>query len=107
MDTLDRILKEELARLLITEKSYVRELEKLPKGSIQVKCIKGIDYPYLSVRQGSRVVSEYLGHYSERKLEELKQAIAQRKKYEQYLRQVKYNFKRILKMTRGKRRKAI
>ena len=107
MGTLDGILQEELKRLAAAEKSYVREVKKLPKGSIQVKRIKGIAYPYLVIRKGKKVVSEYLGQRSERELEELKQAISQRKKYERHLKEVKYNLKRISKMTRGKRRKAI
>ena len=107
MGTLDGILKEELVRLIAVEKSYLREIKKLPKGSIQVKRIKGIAYPYRVVRQGKKVVSEYLGHRSERELEKLKQAIAQRKEYERHLKEAKHNIKRLSKMTRGKRRKAI
>ena len=107
MGTLDGILKEELARLTSVRKSYLREIKKLTKGSIQVKRIKGIAYPYLVVRKGKKVVSEYLGRYSKRELEALKQAITQRKKYEQHLKEVKRNLKRISRMTRGKRRKAI
>ena len=107
MGTLDGILKEELERLVAAEKSYLREIKKLPKGSIQIKRIKKIAYPYLVVRQGKKVVSKYLGHRSERELEKLKQAIAQRKKYERHLKEVKRNIKRISRMTRGKGRQAI
>lgn len=107
MGTIDGILKEELERLTATEKSYLREIKKLPKGSIQLKRIKKMDYPYLVVRQGEKVISKYIGHYSERELEELRRAIAQRKKYEQHLKEVKRNIKRISRMARGKRRKAI
>ena len=107
MGTLDGILKEELERLVAAEKSYLREIKKLPKGSIQIKRIKKIAYPYLVVRQGKKVVSEYLGHRSGRELEKLKQAIAQRKKYERHLKEVKRNIKRISRMTRGKGRQAI
>ena len=107
MGTIDGILKEELERLAAAEKSYLREIKKLPKGSIQIKHIKGIAYPYRAIRQGEKVVSEYLGHCSEHKLEELKQAIAQRKKYEQRLKEVRRNIKHISRMARGKRRKAV
>ncbi len=107
MGTLDGILKEELARLVAAEKSYLREIKKLPKGSVQIKRIKKNNYPYLVVRKGEQVISEYLGQWSERELEELKQAIAQRKKHEQHLREVKRNIKRLLRMVRGKRSKAI
>ncbi len=50
MGTLDGILKEELERLAAAAKSYLREIKKLPKGSIQIKRIKKIAYPYLVVR---------------------------------------------------------
>ena len=107
MGTIDGILKEELERLAAAEKSYLREIKKLPKGSIQIKRIKEIAYPYLVIRQGKKVVSEYLGHCSEHELEKLKQAIAQRKKYEQHLKEVRRNIKHISRMARGKRRKAV
>lgn len=103
MGTLDGILKEELARLVSVRKSYLREIKKLPKGSIQIKRIKGIAYPYLVIRKGEKVVSEYLGRWSDRKLDELKQAIIQRRKHERHLKEVKRNIKRISRMTRGKR----
>lgn len=107
MDALEGILKEELGRLMAAQKSYVREIKKLPKGSIQVKRIKNIGYPYLVVRRGKKVVSEYLGHRPKDELDLLKQAIAERKQYERHLKEVKRNIKRLSRMTRGKRRKAI
>lgn len=107
MGTIDGILKEELKRLGAAGKSYLREIKKIQKGSIQLKRIKGIAYPYLVTRQGEKIVFKYLGHYSKRELEALKQSIAQRKKYEQHLKEVKRSIKRISGMTRGKRRKAV
>lgn len=107
MGTLDGILKEELERLVAAEKSYLREIKKLPKGSIQIKRIKKIAYPYLVLRQGKKVISTYLGQRSMHELEKLKQVIAQRKKYERHLKEVKHNIKRISRMIHGKRKKAI
>jgi len=107
MGTLDGILQEELKRLVSAEKSYLREIKKLPKGSIQMKRIKKITYPYVVARQGKKVVSKYLGHFPVHQLEKLKQAILQRKKYEKHLKEVKKNIKHISRLTRAKRRKAV
>ena len=107
MGAIDGILREEVKRLMSAQKSYGREIRKLPKGSIQIKYIKKIAYPYLASRYGKKVISKYLGHYSERRLKKLKQAILQRKKYEQHLKEVNRNIKRILQMTHGKRRKTV
>ena len=103
MKTMDGILKEELTRLKVTEKGYLREIKKLPKGSIQEKRIKGRLYPYLVSNKGSKVIYQYAGKLSEAEYKELGDNIALRKKYQGFLREVRQNIGRIGKILHVKR----
>jgi len=98
------VLKEELARLQSAEKSYLREIRRLPKGSLQKKRIKGIPYAYLVFRKEKVVIRKYLGRPSESELKQLKGKIQLRQKYEKLLRALRRNQKRISQMIYGYRR---
>ena len=100
MKVLKGVLNEELARLKAAEKSYLRELRKLPKGSIQKKRISGALYVYLAFRKGERVVTSYLGRPSQDELKKLGETVDLRKKYERLLREVRNNQRRIARMIR-------
>ena len=104
MGTMDGILRQELIRLKEAEKSYVREIKKLPKGSFQRKRIKGADYVYLVFRKGSKIVSRYLDHLAGEDMKKLKAEIELRKKYQRLLKEVRQNMKRISKVLHGRRR---
>ncbi len=103
MKSVEGILREELKRLGETEKSYRREIRKLPRGSIQPKKIKGVVYPYLAFRKGRMVVSQYLGRLSKGDLEALRKGIELRVRYQRLLSEVRRNRSRIERMIRGKR----
>ena len=103
MQAVEGILREELERLREAERSYEREIKKLPRGSIQHKKIKGVVYPYLAFRKGGKVVSQYLGRLPGGELEALKKGIELRGKCERLLREVRRNRSRIERMIRGKR----
>ncbi len=102
MKTMEGILKQELIRLKETEKSYVREIAKLPLGSVQEKTIKERDYPYLVSSKKSKVRYQYLGNLSEEKLKKLQEGITLRKKYQSLLKEVRRDIKRIAKILYGK-----
>ena len=104
MESMEGILRQELLRLQEAEKSYVREIAKLPRGSLQEKRIKGIIYPYLVSSKNSKISFRYLGSLSDPELKKLKEDIVLRKKYQALLRQVRQNIKRIRKIVRGKKR---
>ncbi len=104
MGTVEGILKQELRRLGEAEKSYMREIGELPKGSLQEKRIKGIAYPYLVFSKKSKIFYRYLGHLSDLELNQLKENIALRKKYQKLLKEVRQNKKRIKKMVYGGKR---
>ncbi len=101
---LEGVLKEELARLKEAEKSYLREVRKLPKGSFQKKKIKGILYAYLVYRKGNVVLRKYLSRFSEAQHKHLREQIELRQKYEKQLRAVRRNQKRVLQMIHGRKR---
>ncbi len=104
MKGLDGVLKEELERLLELEKSYVREIKALPKGSIQQKKIKRSAYPYLVCRDGADVIYNYVGKLSKSDLEKLESEIAQRRKFEGLLREVRRNIIYLKRIVYGRKR---
>lgn len=101
---LDAVLREELSRLKAAEKSYSREIRKLPKGSLQKKKIKGVVYAYLAYRKGKVVLRKYLGRFSDGEHQHLQKQIVARQKHEQQLRAVKRNQKRVMQMIHGRKR---
>lgn len=101
---IEEVLEEELKRLDQTIRGYRRELQKLPKGSVQKKKIRGRSYPYLAVRDGDKVRYRYLGQLSGEKLEELNKAIEMRRRYQLLLKQAGENKDRVERMLRGRKR---
>lgn len=104
MKSMEGILKQELLRLKEAERSYIREIAKLPRGSLQEKRIKGIVYPYLVSSKDSKISYRYLGDLSELELRKLKEDLALRRKYQNLLREVRRNMKRIKGIIRGRKR---
>ncbi len=54
------ILREELDRSQRMEALYIKELESMPKGSLQVKVIRGREYLYRCFRDGKKVKSVFV-----------------------------------------------
>lgn len=104
MKSMEGILKEELLRLRSAERSYKREVSKLPNGSIQKRRIKGSIYSYLVFRKNGKIVYKYLGRPSKFALKELQDRIKLRKEYRKQLREVRENKKRIMKMLYGRKK---
>ena len=92
------VLKEEYQRLKSLEKSYLREIAKLPKGSLQQKRIKAVVYPYWDSSHQSKVCYRYVGNLPESKLKLLKERLVLRKKYQALLKDVRQNKKQIEKI---------
>ena len=101
---MEGILKQELLRLKETAKSYLREIAKLPKGSLQEKRIKEIRYLYLVSSKNSKLSYRYLNNLSKEDLKKLKDGVALRKKYQSLLKEVQQDIKRIKKILHGKKR---
>lgn len=103
MGVLKGILEEERKRLKSVEKGYLREIAKLPEGSIQIKKIKERFYPYRVKSKEGKVRFEYLGKLPEAELKALKDKIAQRKKYRSLLKDLRANQKMVGRALRGKK----
>ncbi len=101
MGSVKGVLKEEYKRLESLEKNYLRELAKLPRGSLQQKRIKGAVYPYLVSSHQSKIRYRYLGNLPENELKKLQEQLALRKKYQALLKDVRKNKKQISRIVHG------
>jgi arylamine N-acetyltransferase len=101
MRVIKGVLKEELANSLAMEKSYERELAKLPKGSLVKKTIKGHVYYYLQVRENGKVRFLYRGKLSEKEIEQYKQAKQYRAQYRKLLSEVRKQIRFLRTTLRG------
>ena len=95
------IWREELARSKELLSFKERSLHELPKGSIQIKRIKGREYYYLFYREGGRVKSNYLGS-DPRKFEVLRKQIDRRKALELSIKRSKEDIRLLEKAVRLK-----
>jgi hypothetical protein len=102
MRVIKGILQEELANSLAMEKSYERELARLPKGSLVRKTIKGHEYYYLQVREKGKVKFLYQGKLAEDEIEKYEQAKRYRAQYRKLLSEVKKQIKFLRTTLRGK-----
>ena len=101
MRVIKGVLKEELANSLAMEKSYERELAKLPKGSLVKKTIKGHVYYYLQVREDGKARFLYRGKLSEKEIEQYEQAKQYRAQYRKLLSEVKRQIRFLRTTLRG------
>ena len=82
------MLEEELDRNSRAQEAYAAERDELPRGSVAVKLRGGKAYCYLKYRDGSRIVTDYVGTAA--KVEaDLRAAVARRKEIEATIRQLK------------------
>ena len=94
------VLQEQLDRLKSMEQAYQEKLASLPRGSIREKMVNGRSYYYLMYREGTKVKTQYL-KLSEHGLEELRFQLAQRKRYEQILREIRRDCRLLKRVVRG------
>ena len=102
MGPIKGVLKEELSNSRRMMKGYVRELAKLPKGSLVKKMIKGHEYYYLQVRNGKKVRFLYRGKVSETEIKKYQEAKKYRAKYRKLLSQTKKQIRFLMSSLRGK-----
>ena len=88
MSIVKNILIEELERQQQIEVDYIKKLENLPKGSVQIRVRGGQTYYYLHFRDGKKVVSRYIKMED---LPELRHQISKRREIEKMIRQVRAN----------------
>jgi len=102
MKVIKGVLKEELNNSLHMKQSYERELDRLPKGCLVRKTIKGHQYYYLAVRNHGKVRFVYKGKVSRQEVEKYKQAKQYRAKYRKQLSEVKKQIRFLRSVLRGK-----
>ncbi len=102
MRVIKSVLEEELANSLAMEKSYERELARLPKGSLTKKTIGGHTYYYLQVREGTHVRFIYKGKLSVQEVRKHEQARQYRAKYRRLLSEVRKQVRFLRSVLRGK-----
>ena len=80
------ILREELDRSQRMEALYLKELESMPKGSLQVKVIRGREYLYRCFRDGKKVKSVFVPRDEAKKIGE---SIQRRREIESSLKRLR------------------
>jgi hypothetical protein len=96
------IIKEEFERLSSLIEYYNDKINKLPKGSLQVKEIHdNKKYVYLIYRSKRKHISQYIGQKDSHDVKALEKQIAERKKLELLRKSAKENFMEIKKMGRA------
>ena len=89
------ILEDELERNKRMLKTYMDKYEALRKGSIFVRTKGSGQYCYLNYRDGSRVVSEYIGSPDSPEVQDIKEQIEERKRVKQIIKDMKLEQKEI------------
>ena len=80
------ILREELDRSQRMEALYLKELESMPKGSLQVKIIRGREYLYRCFRDGKKVKSVFV---PKDEAEKISEGIKRRREIESSLKRLR------------------
>ena len=102
MGVIKSVLREELENSLQMEKDYLRELTKLPKGSLIKKKVKGHEYYYLISRINGKVKFTYKGKLSSDEIKICKDAKFYRAKYKKLLSSLRKQIKFLRSSLRGK-----
>lgn len=96
------VLKEELGNSRGMQRSYERELKRLPPGNISIKKIKGNFYAYRVKREGKQLKFVYIGKSSQEKYDQHKKAKEIRAKYRNLLSKAKKQIRYLKGALRGK-----
>jgi hypothetical protein len=89
MRILKGILNEELERSQRLLVSYAKMLEKLPKGVLIPKKVRGRSFWYRAYREKDKVIFKYLGKLGPEQIEKFKQERAERKNIQKMAKEVK------------------
>lgn len=76
MSIIEEVLAEEYDRSIRISEALIKDIEKLPIGSLQKKNINGKDYHYLQYRVGHKVKSDYI---KPDQIKDIKAKLAKRK----------------------------
>lgn len=76
MSIIGEVLAEEYDRSMRLSQALQKDINKLPNGSLQKKCISGKYYYYLQYRDGDKIKSDYV---KQEYVDDLKKKLKQRK----------------------------
>lgn len=107
MSAIKGVVKEEYQRLQRLRNKYEYELNRLPKGAMSIKERGNSSYVYLALREGKKVVFNYIGSITSEKAAEINKQIIIRDKYRKYLQKVKQSLKDVKGMLRERKTKTI
>jgi len=93
------MLKEEKERNLEMQKTYLQEIDSLPKGTVTIKNISGNDYYYLKYRQNEKIKTDYLGK-NKNKIDIVNKEIKRRKYLQSVLKRLRVEYKQICKIVK-------
>lgn len=82
MSVYSDILKEDIERVQRIAEQYRNRISEFPKGSIMVREFGNKRYIYLKYRENGKVIQEYVSCFDEKKCEELRNQINERKALE-------------------------
>ncbi|MBE6127345.1 MAG: hypothetical protein E7182_05165 [Erysipelotrichaceae bacterium] len=100
MSILKGVLQEELQRLRTNIAAYEQKLSTLPKGYLYVQAKNGRAYCYRKWRQGSKILSCYVGEDGSDEAKQAKADYSERKRLEAALRQLRKEEARLTKALR-------
>lgn len=102
MKVLKGVLEEELQNSIRMKSQYEKALNKLPKGSLVEKMIRGHKYYYLAIRESKKVKFIYKGKISEEEKRRYTEAKKYRAKYRKLLSQLNKQIAFLEKAINGK-----
>jgi hypothetical protein len=102
MSVIFHVLKEEYERLIETEAAYSKAISEMPQGTPRIRQVRQREYLYLEYRDGQRVIHQYVGPRESPKAQQTLDKVAQRKRYQQLLKQTEAALKDVRKALRGK-----
>ena len=91
------IMKEELDRNLFSQQAFKNEINSLPKGYLSICNIDGKSYIYRKYRNGSKIVSEYIGIPGDDKVKEAEEQRRRLLSYKEAITQLKKDERRLRK----------
>ncbi len=107
MKIIKGILEEELQKSLRMQTEYEKALAALPRGVLVKKFVKGHQYYYLMMREGSKVRFEYKGKLFGKEIKYYDDVKKGRAKYRKLLTDVKKQIAFLRRTLQGKELRAV
>jgi hypothetical protein len=107
MKIIKSVLEEELKNSLRMQEEYEKALAALPRGVLVQKFVKGHQYYYLMMREGTKVRFEYKGKLFAGEIKYFDEVKKDRAKYRKLLGEVKKRIAFLRRTLKGKELRAV